>query len=293
MNAVVAMRLPEQADLTEFVALMRRLQVPHRVAEEAGEQVVWVPDEQMAEQVRELYARYPQGDQAISAAIDEAVAQSGAEIKRPGFIQQLAASRMTAAVLAITLLAALVTMLGENLNTVSWLSFVDFQIQGDYIYFATLEHTLSSGQWWRLLTPMFIHFGILHLAMNTLWYWELGRRIEWQQGPWVLLFLSLLFSLAANFAQHLYGGPSLFGGLSGVLYGLLGHCWIYQRLAPNNAYRLPSGVLVMMLIWLVICMTGVFELLQFGAIANAAHVGGLVAGCLTGLLGGALARSRR
>ncbi|WXL24417.1 rhomboid family intramembrane serine protease [Ectopseudomonas mendocina] len=293
MSAVVAMRLPEQVDLSQFVALMRRLQVPHRVAEEAGEQVVWVPDETLAEHVRELYARYPQGDQAISAAIDEATTHGAAQSTRAGFVQQLAASPMTAAVLVITLLSALVTMLGDNLDTVRWLSFVDFQVQGQYIYFATLEHTLSSGQWWRLLTPMFIHFGILHLAMNTLWYWELGRRIEWQQGRLMLLGLSLLFSLAANFAQHLYGGPSLFGGLSGVLYGLLGHCWIYQRIAPNNAYRLPPGVLVMMLVWLLICMTGVFELLQFGAIANAAHVGGLVAGCLTGLLGGALARSRR
>jgi GlpG protein len=293
MSAVVAMRLPEQVDLSQFVALMRRLQVPHRVAEEAGEQVVWVPDEQFAEQVRELYARYPQGDQALSAAIDEAHAESAPQIQRPGLLQQLAASRMTAVVLAITLLAALLTMLGDNLEAVSWLSFIDFQIQGEYIYFANLDSTLNSGQWWRLLTPMFIHFGILHLAMNTLWYWELGKRIEWHQGPLMLLVLSLLFSLAANFAQYLYGGPSLFGGLSGVLYGLLGHCWIYQRLAPNNAYRLPSGVLVMMLVWLVVCMTGVFELLQFGAIANAAHVGGLVAGCLTGLVGGALARSRR
>jgi GlpG protein len=50
--------------------------------------------------------------------------------------------------------------------------------------------------------------------------------------------------------------------------------------------------LVMMLAWLLICMTGIFELLQFGAIANAAHVGGLLAGCLTGLVGGALARRR-
>jgi GlpG protein len=55
---------------------------------------------------------------------------------------------------------------------------------------------------------------------------------------------------------------------------------------------LPPGVLVMMLAWLLICMTGIFELLQFGAIANAAHVGGLLAGCLTGLLGGLWARRR-
>jgi GlpG protein len=287
MSAVAAMRLPEQIDLSGFVALLQRLQVPHRVAEEAGDQVLWVPDEQLAEQVRALYARYPQGD-APGTPEPLAVSTEAA----PGFFQQLKSSRMTAAVLLLTFIAAAITLLGDNLATVSWLSFVDYRVQGDYIYFSYLSDTLASGQWWRLLTPMLIHFGILHLAMNTLWYWELGRRIEARQGAVMLLGLTLLFSLAANFAQYLHAGPSLFGGLSGVLYGLLGHCWIFQRLAPTPAYRLPPGVLVMMLAWLLICMTGIFELLQFGAIANAAHVGGLLAGCLTGLLGGALARRR-
>lgn len=287
MTAVAAMRLPEHVDLTGFISLLQRLQVPHRVAEEAGEQVLWVPDEQLAEQVRALYARYPQGD-APGAPEPLAVSTEAAL----GFIQQLRSSRMTAVVLLLTFVAAAITLLGDNLAAVSWLSFVDYRVQGDYIYFSYLSDTLASGQWWRLLTPMLIHFGILHLAMNTLWYWELGRRIEARQGPWMLLVLTLLFSLAANFAQYLHAGPSLFGGLSGVLYGLLGHCWIFQRMAPTPAYRLPPGVLVMMLAWLLICMTGIFELLQFGAIANAAHVGGLLAGCLTGLLGGALARRR-
>ncbi|VXC10489.1 GlpG protein (membrane protein of glp regulon) [Pseudomonas sp. 8BK] len=287
MSAVAAMRLPGHVDLSGFISLLQRLQVPHRVAEEAGEQVLWVPGEQLAEQVRELYGRYPQGDtevgvESLQASVDAA----------PGFVQQLKSSRMTAVVLALTFIAATITLLGDNLTAVSWLSFVDYRVQGDYIYFSYLSDTLASGQWWRLLTPMLIHFGILHLAMNSLWYWELGRRIEARQGAVMLLGLTLLFSLAANFAQYLHAGPSLFGGLSGVLYGLLGHCWIFQRLAPTPAYRLPPGVLVMMLAWLLICMTGVFELLQFGAIANAAHVGGLLAGCLTGLLGGVLARRR-
>ncbi|MNY74110.1 hypothetical protein D3C86_2130590 [compost metagenome] len=48
----------------------------------------------------------------------------------------------------------------------------------------------------------------------------------------------------------------------------------------------------MMLIWLVLCMSGLVSMLGFGAIANAAHVGGLLVGCLTGLLGGALARRK-
>jgi GlpG protein len=282
------MRLPEQVDLSGFISLLQRLQVPHRVAEEAGEQVLWVPGEALAEQVRELYGRYPQGDAGVLPEPSPASADAA-----PGFVQQLKASRMTAAVLLLTFIVAAITLLGDNLVTVGWLSFVDYRVQGDYIYFSYLNDTLASGQWWRLLTPMLIHFGILHLAMNTLWYWELGRRIEARQGALMLLGLTLLFSLAANFAQYLWAGPSLFGGLSGVLYGLLGHCWLFQRLAPNAAYRLPPGVLVMMLAWLLICMTGIFELLQFGAIANAAHVGGLLAGCLTGLLGGALARRSR
>lgn len=286
MSAVAAMRLPMQTDLSGFIALLRRLQVPHRVSEESGEQVLWVPGEQLAEQVRELYARYPQGDAA--ALLEQPLSlpkESG-----PGLVQQLKSSPLTAALLALTLAVFAVTAAGENYAAIHWLSFVDFRIQGEHIYFAYLGETLASGQWWRLLTPMLVHFGWLHLAMNSLWYWELGRRVEARQGGLMLLGLTLLFSLAANFAQYLYAGPSLFGGLSGVLYGLLGHCWLFQRLAPNAAYRLPPGVLVMMLVWLLICMTGIFELLQVGAIANAAHVGGLLAGCLTGLVGGALAR---
>jgi len=288
MSAVAAMRLPEHVDLSGFISLLQRLQVPHRVAEEAGEQVLWVPEEQLAEQVRELYGRYPQGDAEVLLESSPASADAA-----PGFVQQLKSSPLTAIMLALTFVVFAITGTGENYTTIRWFSFVDFRIQDGYIHLAYLNETLASSQWWRLLTPMLIHFGWLHLAMNSLWYWELGRRIEARQGAVMLLGLTLLFSLAANFAQYLHAGPSLFGGLSGVLYGLLGHCWIFQRLAPTPAYRLPPGVLVMMLAWLLICMTGIFELLQFGAIANAAHVGGLLAGCLTGLVGGVLARQRR
>lgn len=287
MSAVAAMRLPEQIDLSGFVALLQRLQVPHRVAEEAGDQVLWVPDELLAEQVRALYARYPQGDAEV---VPEPIPASADAT--PSFVQQLKSNPLTAIILVLTFVVFAVTGTGENYTTIRWFSFVDFRIQDGYIHLSYLNETLNSNQWWRLLTPMLIHFGWLHLAMNSLWYWELGRRIEARQGAVILLGLTLLFSLAANVAQYLHAGPSLFGGLSGVLYGLLGHCWIFQRLAPTPAYRLPPGVLVMMLVWLLICMTGIFELLQFGAIANAAHVGGLLAGCLTGLLGGVLARRR-
>ncbi|MBT8764759.1 rhomboid family intramembrane serine protease [Metapseudomonas boanensis] len=288
MSAIEVLRLPLSVDLSGFIELLRRLDVPFRVSEESGEQVLWVPGPQLAEQVRGLYQRFPEGDPQFQLP-----GQAPHEEPRAGLLSQLKASRLTSLMLLLTLIVAGATGLGDNFSIIRWLSFQDFQIHGDYVYFASLAEMLESGQWWRLVTPMLIHFGILHLAMNAMWYWELGRRIESRQGGFMLFGLTIGFSLVSNFAQYLTSGPSLFGGLSGVLYGLLGHCWVFQRLAPCPAYRLPPGVMVMMLVWLLVCLSGLITALGFGAIANAAHVGGLVVGCATGLLGGALARARR
>ena len=287
MSAVAVLRLPLSVDLSGFVALLRRMQVPHRVSEEAGEQVLWAP-ENIADDVRSLYQRFPVGEPEHELPIVE----RPAAMPRPGFAQQLRASPATGIILLLCVIVAAVTQLGDNLSALSGLTFLDFSIRGQYIQFVPLSDSLASGQWWRLFTPMLIHFGFLHIAMNGMWFWELGRRIEVRQGSINLIGLSLLFSLVSNFAQYLFGGPSLFGGLSGVLYGLLGHIWIYQMMAPNPLYHLPRGVLVMMLVWLALCMSGLVSMIGFGQIANAAHVGGLLIGCLTGLLGGLWARRK-
>ncbi|HWH85320.1 MAG TPA: rhomboid family intramembrane serine protease [Pseudomonas sp.] len=280
MSAVAVLRLPLAVDLSGFVKLLQRMQVPHRVSEEAGEQVLWAPEEISAD-VRSLYERFPAGDP--DQQLDIPVGQT---FKRPSFTEQLKHARATGFILLLSLIVGGLTFLGENLETLRWLTFLDFRVIGEYIQFTPLADSLAAGQWWRLVTPMLIHFGILHLAMNGMWYWELGRRIESRQGSINLIGLTLLFSLVSNYAQFVWSGPTLFGGLSGVLYGLLGHCWIFQLLAPNPAYRLPRGVLVMMLVWLVVCMSGLISLIGFGQIANAAHLSGLLIGCFTGLLGG-------
>ena len=285
MSAVAVLRLPLDTDLSGFLALLQRLQVPCRVSEERGEQVLWVP-EVLAAQVRDLYERYPNG--GPDAAIEgEVVAQE--PVRRFG---NLRAAPLTALMLLVTFVVFAITWGGENLEAIRWFSFTDFGVTEEHIYFASLQYTLESSQWWRLFTPMLVHFGWLHLAMNSLWYWELGRRVEAHQGRFALLGFTLLFALVSNLAQHLFGGVGIFGGLSGVLYGLLGHCWLYQKLAPNPAYRLPPGVVGLMLIWLLVCLSGLVTALGLGAIANAAHVGGLLIGCATGLLGGWLARGR-
>lgn len=291
MTIVEIMRLPLSVDLSAFVQLLQRLGVPHRVSEEGDVQVLWAP-EALAAKVRELYQRYPDGHTGPELDALQAEPAADARPRAPSLLEQALASKVTAGVIVLCLVVAAITRLGDNLSTVGWFTFLEVRVQGNYLHFTSLLQGLSEGQWWRLVSPMLLHFGVLHLAMNSLWYWELGRRIEVRQGPWMLLGLTLLYSVVSNLAQHFTSGPSLFGGLSGVLYGLLGHLWLYQWLAPNRVYALPKGVLVMMLVWLVVCLTGVIDQIGFGQIANAAHVGGLLIGCLTGLLGGALARRK-
>ena len=163
---------------------------------------------------------------------------------------------------------------------VRWLTFMDFQVQGEYLYFVPLGQSGGEGSGGACCRPCCCISASLHLAMNALWIWELGRRIEYRHGGLVLLGWCSVTACCPISAQFWFGGPSLFGGLSGVLYGLLGYCWIFSCWARRRFYQLPPGVLAMMLIWLLVCLSrGDLRYPGPGAIANAAHVGGLVAGC--------------
>lgn len=96
MKPTAALRLPVAENLAGFVKLLRRLQVPHRVTEEGPEQVLWVPTLQLAEQVRALHQRYPEGDNTPGMA----PAALPAPRQPSGLWRQLRASPVTAVVFA-------------------------------------------------------------------------------------------------------------------------------------------------------------------------------------------------
>lgn len=138
-------------------------------------------------------------------------------------------------------------------------------------------YEIGRGQIWRLITPIFLHLSIMHILFNMLWFKDLGYIIEYKFGKNDLLTLMLVSGVISNFFQYCVSGPQ-FGGMSGVLYAMLGFIWVYKKIHDEFDYSLPSRDITIMIGWLLLCLTGLL-----GPIANTAHAGGLFVGMLFAL----------
>ena len=145
---------------------------------------------------------------------------------------------------------------------------------------------IMRGEVWRLLTPVLVHFGIMHLAFNMLWLFDLGSMIEGRLGTLRFALMTVVLGVVSNFGEFLVTGPS-FGGMSGVVYGLLGYVWMKSRFDPGSGLFLHPQTVSMMLIWFFLCLTGLM-----GNIANAAHGVGLRLGIAWGYTSSQMAHRR-
>ncbi len=154
----------------------------------------------------------------------------------------------------------------------------------DALFMGSVEtgflYEIKRGQIWRLWTPMFLHLSLMHILFNMLWFRDLGYLIEHRFGQNDLLKIMVISGLISNLLQYAVAGPS-FGGMSGVLYAMLGYIWIYKKIDPNFDFSLPKRDITLMIGWLFLCMTGLL-----GPIANTAHAGGLFSGMLYALYRG-------
>ena len=137
------------------------------------------------------------------------------------------------------------------------------------------------GEVWRLLTPAFIHFGIAHLGFNMLNLMGLGNILERRLTSWHYLLLVAGLAVGSNLAQYFINNSFLFGGMSGVIYGLIGYVWLRGRFDVTFGLAIPQQMIVLALVWFAACVVGFIP-----HVANSAHGAGLVLGALWGVADG-------
>ncbi len=165
---------------------------------------------------------------------------------------------------------------GSGEAHIHWLFFSEVGFKADLGTRLLGSPEIRSGEVWRLITPIFLHFGIIHIFFNMLWLRDLGGMIETVEGIGKFAALVIVSAALSNLAQYVISGPT-FGGMSGVVYAMLGYVWMKGKYHPGSGLYLHKETVTMMLIWLVVCFTG-----WLGPIANWAHLGGLIVGVVWG-----------
>lgn len=153
--------------------------------------------------------------------------------------------------------------------------FVLMQIFGDQTVMSLLSwpDTDQHFELWRWFTHALLHFSILHITFNLMWWWYLGGAVEKRLGSGKLFVILLISALLSGWMQSKYSGV-MFGGLSGAVYALMGYAWLRGERDPQTGIYLERGLMAFAVVWLVVGYMGWFGL----SIANAAHVTGLLVG---------------
>ena len=279
--------VPVDIDLLPFSRWLSSQRIAHRISEESGFQVVWLESEKNTAKtkasVESALAHYLK-DPEFKDRVDEYSAQlkfsykpGRSVIPRPTIAQ----APITMIFIFLAVAVALITNFGEGGPALHALIIVDplgINLSSFSLKLDLLLNTLGQYQIWRLISPDFVHFSVMHLVFNLLMLWFLGGQVEYRQGRARLLLLFVACSVVPNIAQYFESGP-LFGGMSGVVYGLVGYCWLWNRLHPG-VLIFPSALMGFSVAWLVIGYTPLTEALLIGKMANSAHLFGLLMGLL-------------
>jgi len=145
---------------------------------------------------------------------------------------------------------------------------------------------LAEGEWWRLVTPVLVHGGLLHLLFNMYFLFLVGPLVEQLYGSVRFVLLYVITAAAGSAASFLFGGPAPSVGASGAIFGLCGVLLavsaVHRPILDRRGRAIMSQIGALVVLNLVIGFG--FGAMMGGNIDNAAHIGGLLAGLWLGLV---------
>lgn len=132
---------------------------------------------------------------------------------------------------------------------------------------------IENGEWWRLVTGGFLHFGVFHIAMNMLLLFQLGQLLETGIGRtrFALLYAASLFG--GSLGALLLSPNALTGGASGAVFGLMAAASVGLRQRGINPFQTGIGATLVLNLLITFAIPGV---------SIGGHLGGAVVGALVG-----------
>lgn len=280
--------VPSQEDISQFSRLLWQRRISHRILHVDDSQVLIVPNRQHIVPATQLFEQWVRGDvrpDANDSANVGAYFTPGETVRQ--LFRAFTGAPVTLALIVVCCVLAVLAPL-ENMNGLTrQLLFPDFSYGTRIIDLGRVMDAFTITQLLKMISPILLHGGLIHLAFNMLWLWEFGRRIEAAQPSWMMVPLVLVIALVSNTSQYLYSASIYFGGMSGVVYGLFGYIWMWQLFFPQKRLALPGALIFFFLLMLV-----VMTLINLEFVADEAHIGGLLAGVVYGAFTATIGRIR-
>ncbi|TFH31619.1 MAG: rhomboid family intramembrane serine protease, partial [Myxococcales bacterium] len=194
---------------------------------------VWVHDEDLMDQARTFLGEFDANSSQVSDLARKARAQRRQEAKADDQLrartekirkqieakQSMRTGTVTAGLMVICVLVFLLTGMGEKMDVVRYFTFAPLvPVKNGYVFGDV--SAMWEGQPWRLFTPMFLHFGLMHIFFNLWWLKDLGTAIERVFSARYLLIFVLVAAAFSHVLEYMVSGPTTFGGMSGVVYAL-------------------------------------------------------------------------
>ena len=134
------------------------------------------------------------------------------------------------------------------------------------------------GEWYRLISSMFLHFNFEHILMNMLSLFIFGKIVESIIGSWRMLIIYIISGLYGNFVSLSFNTTTISVGASGAIFGLIGSIFVIMYLSKNFNKKMIGQLLIALVVLIV------FSLFMSN-INIMAHLGGFISGVLITLIG--------